>query len=560
MRSFRFFCWFAILAYAIFITVPIGAQSNAVVPPDRSSTLSGPQIPAAPSQPVAGQKTKLRFGAALAYDSGGPYADSVAVADLNGDGRLDLIVANYCQSAVQGSCNTLGEVAVLISNGNGTFQPAVTYSTGAYYAYSVAVGDLNGDGVPDIVVSNLCESVNPGFVCDTGSPGEVSVLLGKGDGTFQPAVTYGSGGFYATSVTVGDLNGDGKPDLVVANGGYDVGSVSTLLGNGDGTFQPAVSYSSGAYGADSVVMGDLIGDGRPDLVVASLCQGPSCSPGGGYDGELGVLVGNGDGTLQPAVTYNSGGEYAYSVALGDLRGNGILDLVVANKFSDDEGSSDYNAVDVLLGNGDGTFQSAVSYLLPGGEYDAVAIGDVNGDGYLDLVLVEECQRLTPHSCKGTGEVAVLLGNGDGTFQKPIVYPSGGYEGSAIAIGDVNGDGRPDLIVTNACGSGCGADGTVAVLLNETYYASKTALAASPNPSHVNQSVTFTATITPGVPNGEVVTFYNGGTKLGTGTTASGVATLTTSFSKAGKHTIKAAYPGDAFRKPSSGTVKQVVKQ
>ncbi len=154
---------------------------------------------------------------------------------------------------------------------------------------------------------------------------------------------------------------------------------------------------------------------------------------------------------------------------------------------------------------------------------------------------------------------MLLGNGDGTFQSPQKFSSGGYEGSAIAIGDVNGDGRPDLIVTNACGSGCGTDGSVAVLLNETYYASKTGLTSSPNPSQVNQTVTFTATMTstPPVPNGEVVTFYNGKTELGTGATTNGVATLNTSFSKAKTYTIKAKYPGDAFHKASSGTVKLV---
>src|SRR5208337_3511847 len=132
------------------------------------------------------------------------------------------------------------------------------------------------------------------------------------------------------------------------------------------------------------------------------------------------------------------------------------------------------------------------------------------------------------------------------------------------IGDVNGDGRPDLVVSNYCQGIqyglCEAPGTAAVLLNETTYTTKTALASSPNPSQVHQTATFTATITstPAVPNGEVVTFYNGKTELGTGATANEVASLTASFSKAKTYTIKASYPGDAFRKASSGTVKQVV--
>jgi hypothetical protein len=114
------------------------------------------------------------------------------------------------------------------------------------------------------------------------------------------------------------------------------------------------------------------------------------------------------------------------------------------------------------------------------------------------------------------------------------------------------------VVVNQYASEGAYDGTVAVLLNETSYASKTALTSSPNPSQVNQTVTFTATITPTPPNGELVTFYNGKTELGTGATTNGVATLTASFSEAKTYTIKSTYPGDPFRKPSSATVKQVV--
>jgi hypothetical protein len=503
---------------------------------------------------AAGQESHTKFASAVAYDSG-PDPTSVAVADLNGDGKLDLVVADYCSG--QG-CDGYGEVSVLLGNGDGTFQSAVTYSTGAYLAQSVAVGDVNGDGIPDVVVANTCETVGQ-YSCfyETGA---VSVLLGNGDGTFQPAAISGSGGLGAYSVALGDLNGDGKLDIVVTNtyeqGGND-GSVSVLLGNGDGTFQPAVSYDTEGNIAASVVIGDLNGSGIPDLVVANFYQG------GDDEGEVGVLLGNGDGTFQPVALYDSGGGGAYSVAVGDLRGDGILDAVVANRVTG-------GSVDVLLGNGNGTFQPAAGYKAKGFEPDSypaigygissLAIADVNGDGIPDVVIVELCQSYSRGNCVGTGPVNVMLGNGDGTFQKAVVYHSGGYLGSALAIADVNGDGRPDIVVTNACGNGCPNDGTVAVLLNETTYATKTALTSSPNPSQVNQTVTFTATITstPSVPNGEVVTFYDGKTELGTGATADGVATLSTSFAKAKSYTIKASYSGDAFHKASSGTVKQVV--
>ncbi len=566
MQSLRPFSLAAIFAYCILVVGLASAQSDPVAKPYWSSALRGNQrqIAEAVAQPIpSGQKAKTHFAGAVTYDSGGPVATSVAVADLNGDGVPDLVVANYCQGLdPDGDCAGYGEVAVLLGNGDGTLQPGVTYSTGAYYAYSVAIGDVNGNGIPDLVVANWCQSLNQNGDC-TGD-GEVSVLLGNGDGTFQPAVTYDSGGFYATSVAIGDLNGDGKLDLAVTNAGENggnIGSVSVLLGNGDGTFQSAVSYSTVGFVALWVAIGDLNGDGIPDLVVANFCRSHSC---GDYNGEAGVLLGNGDGTFQPVVLYNLNGEYSYSVAVGDLRGDGILDLAVASRYNDEEGASLHNAVDVLLGNGDGTFQSPVSYLLPGAGYDSVAIGDMNGDGIPDLVVVEGCQHLSDRSgCTGTGKVSVLLGNGDGTFQTPVEYGSGGFEGSSVAIKDANGDGRPDLLVTNVAVSKDNYNnGTVAVLLNETYYASKTGLTSSPNPSLVNRTVTFTATITsnPPVPNGEIVTFYNGKTEIGTGTTTNGVATLTTSFSRAKTYTIKAKYPGDAFRKPSSGTVKQVVKQ
>jgi FG-GAP-like repeat len=156
-----------------------------------------------------------------------------------------------------------GGVGVLLGNGDGTFQSALAYGTGGSVVRSVAVGDVNGDGKPDLLVAH--QNRYP-------KNGTVGVLLGNGDGTFQPAVAYGSGGQSAHSVAVGDVNGDGKPDLVMANqsgANWDDRAVGVLLGNGDGTFQTAVVFGSGGHWPFSVTVGDLNADRKPDLVLAN---------------------------------------------------------------------------------------------------------------------------------------------------------------------------------------------------------------------------------------------------------------------------------------------------
>ena len=241
----------------------------------------------------------------------GYMPSAIAIADVNGDGISDLVLADTYE-ALSGS--GVGGVSVLLGNGDGNFGAAATYSSGGDSPQSIAIADLNGDGRPDIVVGKIQSQTT------------VAVLLGNGDGTFQPAVTYGSGGSYASSVALADVNGDGRPDIVVTN--FYSSTVAVLLGNGDGTFQPAVNYASGGVYASSVVLADVNGDGRPDIVVANECDRLRCS-----HGMVGVLVGNGDGSFKPATAYSSDGwSFAGNsiLAVADVNGDSKPDLLVAN--------------------------------------------------------------------------------------------------------------------------------------------------------------------------------------------------------------------------------------
>ena len=332
-----------------------------------------------------------------------------------------------------------GNVSVLLGNGDGTFQAAVNYRAGTEPG-SILAGDFNGDGNADLAVANTVG-------------GNVSVLLGNGDGTFRAAVNY-TAGTYPTSIAAGDFNGDGNVDLAVANSVS--GNVSVLLGNGDGTFHGALNYTAGLQ-PQSIAVADFNGDGKADLAVAN---------NGGS--TVSVLAGNGDGTFQAASNYSTG-FYPQSIAIGDFNGDGKADIVTGNGVYD---------VSVLLGKGDGTFQPTVAYDIQGyGNF--AAVGDFNGDGKADLAVVNA----------GAINVILLLGKGDGTFFPPEVTYGAGTSPGALAVADFNGNGRADLAIVNPDGNG------VSVLLAAGAFPElQTVLTHSANFAAGQTGVTYTITV------------------------------------------------------------------
>jgi len=393
------------------------------------------------------------FRDALGYD---PPAIEVVSMDLNGDGKADLIVAGD----YGGEGN--GGLTMLLGKGHGVFATASAY-VAIPNLEAVAVGDFNGDGIPDLAVVDA-------------DGRQLAIMLGLGKGRFSAPVHYYNAPGFPVAIVAGDFNRDGKLDLAVA---ADSNQVYLYLGNGDGSFTAGKSFGIPGQWPGWMKTADFNGDGILDIAVTSA---------GDYEsnGAVSILLGKGDGTFQPAVGYGFA-EYQYGLAIADFNRDGKPDFAVANYASDsvsvflgdgtgkfkekgtypagskpiDLATADFNndgnwdlatAIDtggyaVLLGKGDGSFGPPKSSSLPGNTF-AVSAADFDGDGNADLAVLTN----------GYALVYLLRGKGDGTFDRAIGSNIGtGSHGMAVA--DLNGDGALDLAVPNYEG------GEVSVLLN-----------------------------------------------------------------------------------------------
>ena len=441
----------------------------------------------------------------------GIAARGVALGDLNGDGKVDVALSD-------------GPITLMLGNGDGTLQSAVTVANSDGLATAgIAIADFNLDGKFDLAAAT---GMNIG-----GQKQAIAVQLGNGDGTFQSELDF-SGGPGPHPLAVADLNRDGKLDLVAGN--HD--GFVTLLGDGTGNFSSLGTTVTGFPG-DIVAIDDFNHDGKPDVVVAD------GSPFGGPN--VRIFLGNGDGTFL-SVPFPYSFTTLVGVAVGDFNSDGVADLAIATVTT----PGPYASVNILLGNGDGSFRAPVSYPA-GTSAQAIAVADLDRDGHLDLVVGS-----------GPSGVEVLRGNGDGTFQPPLNFGGSFFNGlNAMAVGDLNGDGLPDVVLASSSDS-------VTVLLNQgtsRLRGTKTTLTSSPNPAVVGQSVTLTATVaglvdSSGTPTGTVA-FMKGKKVLGSGTLNRGTASFTTSMLPAGANYIKAVYGGDSnFVGSISKALKQVVNK
>jgi hypothetical protein len=338
------------------------------------------------------------FAPPVTVNSNGVSPGGASTGDFNGDGRADLVVANYNNNIL----------AVFIAKPDGTYELSAKIPS-RVGPIATAIADLNHDGNLDFLVTNVFDS-------------SVSVHLGKGDGTFQP-ISFYAAGVTPTGIALGDYNGDGFADVAVCNANDSadpINTVQVLLGKGDGTLLPPVGYNTGSSNAFRIATGDFNNDGKLDLVVTEQ-----------HTNAVRLLIGQGDGTFVRSPTSYSVAASAGFVAVADFNRDGKADFVVTSLGSE--------RVAVFLGRGDFNFDRAPDNLT-GTDAATLQIADFNGDGSPDIVVDSFAEHVAV--------LKIFLSNGDGTFQAPTNVVANSTAAS-VAVGDFNADGKSDLVAVTA---------------------------------------------------------------------------------------------------------------
>lgn len=455
-------------------------------------------------------------------DIAGPWTASMIMnsSDFNGDGYADLAVVDYFDEHgyIEPGINRLlgGAKNSLTTSPGGAGLGFFSFND--FSSVPPAIGDFNHDGNLDIAI------VTTGDVmwndANQDNQPHAQVFFGDGKGNFPtagPALDLNSN-FYAA----GDFNGDGKADLASIDGS----TFEILIGKGDGTFASPVSYAVGANPV-FVLQRDLNGDGKKDIIVVNQASN-----------DVSILLGNGDGTFLPQKT-SAAGTAPVAAITGDFNRDGKIDIAVASSAG----------ISVLLGNGNGTFQAEKTYPATG-SVTGIVEAPLRQDGIEDLIgIVPASQRFV-----------VLPGTGTGSFGAPVVFPLDRPPTQMVA-GDFNHDGATDLafLAISFGNDPFTGSGGVEVFYNQG--GDQVALTTNSTKPLANQSVTFTAHVTPsigetGTPTG-IVTFKDGSRFLGNISMSAGAASITTELT-AGTHQIVAEYGGNSTFNPNHSSTLTIV--